>query len=150
MAKNGKISSKPTSRSSKKHGAKAFFSLIWAVIRNKKDTNGQFTKVTFTLLMSYLLNLFAILLFFFSIICIFATIHEVPSLTWHSINWFTNILAIIGMLLVCFIALLFAIMLRGFANEIEREKDKNYIVAVFSAIVSFVALIVAFVALVGG
>ena len=33
------------------------------------------------------------------------------------------------------------------AKEIEREKDKNFIVSVFSGIVSFAALIVALVAL---
>ena len=35
-------------------------------------------------------------------------------------------------------------------NEIDKEKDRNYIVDVFSAIVSFAALIVALVALLKG
>ena len=36
------------------------------------------------------------------------------------------------------------------AKEVDKEKDKNFVVAVFSGIVSLVALVVSFVALVQG
>ena len=43
--------------------------------------------------------------------------------------------------------MLYMLILWGSANEIEKETDRNYIVSVFSSIVSFAALIVALVAL---
>jgi hypothetical protein len=46
--------------------------------------------------------------------------------------------------------LTFALLLRASANEFDKEKDRNYIISVFSGIVSFVALIVALVALFKG
>ena len=52
--------------------------------------------------------------------------------------------SILGLLLA--IALIF----RCIANEIRAEKDRNYIVSVFSGLVSFAALIVALVALFKG
>ena len=44
-------------------------------------------------------------------------------------------------------SILFGTILIGSANEIEREKDRNYIADVFSGIIGFVALIVALIAL---
>lgn len=57
-------------------------------------------------------------------------------------------LGIVGLVLVAFGA--YCIVMWRAAKEIEQEKDKNFIVAVFSGIVSFAALIVALVALYKG
>ena len=57
-------------------------------------------------------------------------------------------LGIVGLFLVAFGA--YCIVMWRAAKEIEQEKDKNFIVAVFSGIVSFAALIVALVALFKG
>jgi hypothetical protein len=45
---------------------------------------------------------------------------------------------------------LYSMLLWKSAKEIEKENDRNYIISVFSGIVSFAALIVALVALFKG
>lgn len=61
-----------------------------------------------------------------------------------------NIVFIIMCFFVFFTNCLMSIIMRGIANEIVREKDKHYIISVFSGIVSFAALIVALIALFKG
>ena len=43
---------------------------------------------------------------------------------------------------------LISLLFKGAANDIKREEDRNYIVALFSGVVSFVALIISIVALI--
>ena len=45
---------------------------------------------------------------------------------------------------------MFSLIFRAAANEMAKEKDRDYVVAVFSGIVSFAALIIALVALLKG
>ena len=143
---------KGTIKNERTHKAKTLFQNIWAVIINKQDTQGEFTRGTLILLMTYLLNIVAALLALFSIIGVCVTIYEIVFiLNWSSIvTWFYNISAIIIIITLCMIAFLLAIMLRGFANEVEHEKDRDYIVAIFSGVVSFAALIISLIALVRG
>ena len=48
------------------------------------------------------------------------------------------------------VLVLYSFLLWKSAKEVETEKDRNYIISVFSGIVSFAALIVALVALFKG
>ena len=68
-----------------------------------------------------------------------------------------GVLSIIGNIAMLAIFALFAFVMGIFANllwksakELENERDRNYIISVFSGIVSFAALIVALVALFKG
>ena len=70
-----------------------------------------------------------------------------------SANW-ENRAIIIGNIFACLLMLaliayivLLALYLFKCAKEIEKEKDRNYIIAIFSTIVAFVALIVSIIAL---
>ena len=58
------------------------------------------------------------------------------------------VLCLVGLILLAVIG--YCIIMWRAAKEIEQEKDKNFIVAVFSGIVSFAALIVALVAIFKG
>ena len=49
-----------------------------------------------------------------------------------------------------FLALVFSLVVRASANEMAAEKDRNYIIAVFSGVVSFAALVAALAALFKG
>ena len=49
-----------------------------------------------------------------------------------------------------YFCLLQSLMFRGAANDMKQEKDRNYIIALFSGIVSFAAMVIAFVSLVKG
>ena len=48
------------------------------------------------------------------------------------------------------VAVVYSLVLWRAAKEVNTEKDRNYIIALFSGVVSFAALIVALVALVKG
>ena len=142
---------KNSNKHKKQKSKRSFWRNIWAVIANKKDTDGQYTKATLVGLMSGALNTMAIILCLLAIAGVCGTIYQAYIADWSAINLiFSNVVAFVILLLFCVVALIFALVLRGFANEIERETDKNYIVSVFSGLTGFVALIVALIALFKG
>ena len=70
---------------------------------------------------------------------------------WNTINnIISNVLALVVMSVLLISLGAYCIIMWKAAKEIEQEKDKNFIVSVFSGIVSFAALIVALVALFKG
>ena len=71
-------------------------------------------------------------------------------MNWCWAECFTNIAAILVMLSCLVIVAVYSLIFRGAANDIKYEEDRNYIVAVFSGIVSFVALIISIIALYRG
>lgn len=134
-------------KSTKSQAKISFWQNVWSVIRNKKDTDGKYTKLALGGTMAASLNSLAILLCLLSAFGVFAMIRQVCVVDWSGGLWFSNVLTLLFLGLLCVSALIFALLLRGCANEVEREDDKNYIVAVFSALTSFAALVVALVAL---
>ena len=66
---------------------------------------------------------------------------------WESWQIILNVFTIATTVLIGIAILLYSLVIWGSATEIENEKDKNYIISVFSGIVTFVALIVALIAL---
>ena len=141
MAKKKKTKSKKKS---------SFWQNVWAIICDKKDTNGEITKITLSGMMSSAMNCIAVVLCLCFLLGVFGTVQWALAANWEISLYLSNILKILVMAVLCVAMLFFALILRGCANEMDREKDKNYIVAVFSALTSFVALIVAFVALFKG
>ena len=116
MAKK-KNSNKPQKQKIKN----SFWRNIGAVIANKKDTDGQYTKATLVGLMSGALNTMAIILCLLAIAGVCGTIYQAYIADWSAINLiFSNVVAFVILLLFCVVALIFALVLRGFANEIER------------------------------
>ena len=147
MGRNKNNSNKPQKQKIKNF----FWRNIWAVIANKEDTDGQYTKATLIGLMSGALNTMAIILCLLALSGVCGTIYQAYIADWSTVNLiFSNVIAFVVLLLFCVVALIFALVLRGFANEIGRETDKNYIVSVFSGLTGFVALIVALIALFKG
>ena len=61
-----------------------------------------------------------------------------------------NVFSIAFVAALFVVLVLYSFLLWKSAKEIETEKDRNYIISVFSGIVSFAALIVALVALFKG
>ena len=142
---------KNLSKKKKQKNKRSFWKNVWAVIANEKDTDGEYTKATLVSLMAGSLNALAIILFLLAIVGVCAIFHQTCIADWSTINLiFSNGVAFVILILFCLVALIFALVLRGFANEIERETDKNYIVSVFSGLTGFVALIVALIALFKG
>ena len=73
------------------------------------------------------------------------------SFVWNEVNAVIGNVFSIAFAIELFVVLvLYCFLLWKSAKEIETEKDRNYIISVFSGIVSFAALIVALVALFKG
>ena len=65
-------------------------------------------------------------------------------------NWIANIVTIVFLLIFTAFLFVYGIILWKSGREIDREKDRNYTIAVFSGIVSLAALIIAFLTYIKG
>ena len=123
-----------------------FWKAVWLIIRNKERKNGNKTAVLLSEVMAYMFNMIAIcslILLVLIIVGIFVGFawSNAPIELMKQIVILSFILGLLPAI---------AFVFRCIANEIRAEKDRNYIVSVFSGLVSFAALIVALVALFKG
>lgn len=123
-----------------------FWKAVWLIIRNKESKSGNRTAYLLAEIMAWLFNAIAILGVVSFAIILFDAIFQM--------NWAVNLNQIISqavyLCITCAFLLAISLIFRGIANEIKAEKDRNYIISLFSGLVSFVALIVALVALFKG
>ena len=128
----------------KKQGSQkiGFWKKTWFVITNKTDD----ATVSLSMTLSGLMALF------FNIIALILLLIGLAFLAMVFVGFFKSfdILSLVLNISFALLLPLLALIMRGIANEIGREKNKDYIMAAFSGIVSFVALIVALVALFKG
>ena len=114
--------------------------------RKKKFTSG-----TFAMTISFAFRGVAILGWLIALATPVAIINIAKSFMWNEVNAVIGHVFSIAFLAALFVVLvLYSFLLWKSAKEIETEKDRNYIISVFSGIVSFAALIVALVALFKG
>lgn len=114
--------------------------------KNKKFTSGTFaTLITFAF---YTLSIFGWVI----IAAIPFFVYNMRSaFKWDTFaNSFDSVATIIFAFVLMAVLVLYSILLWKSAKEFTVEKDRNYIISVFSGIVSFAALIVALVALFKG
>lgn len=124
---------------------------MWLVITNKADTHGNMTLGAFAIMVSIAFRAVALIGFCIFVLGIIAMVLNVYQMSWS--NWIEGIKNVYAITLVVMILLmigLYSLVMWGASNEMRKERDKNYIVSVFSGVVSFAALIVALVALVKG
>ncbi|MBO5462744.1 MAG: hypothetical protein J6A49_05460 [Clostridia bacterium] len=128
---------------------KDYIKAIVLILRNKSNTQGNLTVSIFAVLTSLTFKIIAITGFFLTIAGIYIAVNcilhgfDVGNITLWII--FGIVLIVLSV-----IVFLYSVIIWGASHEVEKEKDKNYIVSVFSGIVSFVALIIAIIALVKG
>lgn len=127
-----------------------FFKLLYYIIFNKKQSNGTMTSGLLSGLIALAFNGLAILGLIVFLCGIFAIVNIIKRCTWSPELIANNVAAISLMVAFGVIVGLFSLIFRAAANEMAKEKDRDYVVAVFSGIVSFAALIVALVALLKG
>ena len=120
----------------------SFWHKVWCVITNKTDDATVSLTSALTGLMSLFFNAVSWLLLIFGLLCIAVSVVVIIQKT--ALQYLATYI-VMAVLLT-----LLALIMRGIANEIGREEDKNYIIAAFSSVVSFVALIVALIALFKG
>ncbi len=133
-----------------KFSAKLFLKRIWQILANRVDTHGNLTLGTFALMIGAIFKAISIIGFAATVIGVIAILKFGCDLEWHGLNITWNVIGIALFLLADFVVFTYSVMFWGAANEIDKERDKNYIVSVFSGIVGFVALIVSLVALLKG
>lgn len=128
-----------------------FLKKVWLVIADKADTHGNMTSGAFAFLVSIVFRAVALVGFLVFVLGIYAVVLYVLDLSWQNgPEVIRNIYALVMVAMILFILVMYSIIMWGASNEMRKERDKNYIVAVFSGVVSFAALIVALVALVEG
>lgn len=66
---------------------------------------------------------------------------------WSVDKIFTNIVGIFITLTIIFFCFTISFVLKVMSHDIKREKDRHYVLALFSGLVGFVALIVSMIAL---
>ena len=122
----------------------------------EKSVNDQLssrcTSTTFSLIISHSFRAFAIVAFPMAILFgIWLSLVMVNKLLVVGLAKYVAYgIALVVSALVSYVLGLFAALFWKSAKEIRAEKDKHYIISVFSGLVSFAALIVALVALLKG
>ena len=114
--------------------------------KRKKFTSGMFSISVFVIL-----RVIALLGWIIAFALLIGSINTFMEMSWNDFSTISgNIFQIIYLITITVLLVLYPLMLWKSAKEIETEKDRNYIISVFSGIVSFAALIVALVALFKG
>ena len=114
--------------------------------QSKKFTSGMFSMSVFVIL-----RVIALLSWIIAFALLIGSIKTFIEMSWNDFSTISgNIFQIIYSITITVLLVLYPLMLWKSAKEIETEKDRNYIISVFSGIVSFAALIVALVALFKG
>ena len=115
---------------------------------NEANRKKKFTSGTFAMIISLAFRGVAILGCLIALATTLAIINMAKSFMWNEVDIVMGNVFSIAFAVALFVVLvLYSFLLWKSAKEIETEKDRNYIISVFSGIVSFAALIVALVAL---
>lgn len=123
--------------------------IVQAQEKAKTHEEEKFTKGTFSLLTSWVLHTIGALGFFIALYAFgYGIYHAITVLQWvGGLHVLANIITCIFILTLTFCVGVLSFMLFKSGSEIQKSKDKNFIVAVFSALSGFIALVVALVAL---
>ena len=121
------------------------------ISEDEANRNKKFTSSTLAMIISLAFRGVAILGWLIALATPVAIINMAKSFVWNEVNAVIGNVFSIAFAVALFVLLvLYSFLLWKSAKEIETEKDRNYIISVFSGIVSFAALIVALVALFKG
>lgn len=123
--------------------------IVQAQEKAKTHEEEKFTKGTFSLLTSWVLFIIGGLGFVIALSALgYGFYYAINILQWiDGVHIFANIITCLFILTITFCVGVLSFMLFKSGSEIQKSKDKNFIVAVFSALSGFIALVVALVAL---
>lgn len=122
------------------------FQVIKAVLTNKRDTEGRMLTGALTLVLSFVFRMIAAIGWLFDLLLFGLSCWYFLKDTWTP--WtivVSNIFLIILLIAIIIFIFFLGLIMWGAANDIDREKDRNYVVAIFSGVVSLVTLIVTIV-----
>ncbi|MBR3768624.1 MAG: hypothetical protein IKL10_10370 [Clostridia bacterium] len=126
------------------------FKMFVAIISKKAKSNGTMTSGFLGGIMSLFFNILAIFGVGLIVVIIVSAIATVKEFIWMWESVSFNIFSISLYCTATIITAIISFIFRAVANEIEKEKDRNYIIAVFSAVVAFVALVISVIDIIKG
>ena len=127
-----------------------FWKKIWWIIKGEGSKDGRYSSGIFASLLGLAFNFLAVVGVVLCIVMIATAIYTGINLNDAKEKLTANLISIVVEVVYGLTFAVFALMFRGAANDMKLEKDRNYIIALFSGVVSLVALIVSFVALAKG
>lgn len=109
-----------------------------------EDGSGRIVK-DFT---SLLFSIIAWIMLIGSVAFLAASIYAaIAVMKWQAEQIIGNIVGLFLVATLCTLCFVIAVIIKVMANDIKREKDRHYVLAAFSGIISFVALIVSLISL---
>lgn len=132
------------------NGKPRFFSAIWSIIKGEKSKDGRFLSAPFAIIISAVYRIIAIFGIIAVVLLLIATVLALRQVSWLGWNIASNIMGILFALTMSITVFLYMVLFWGAANDVRHEKDKNYVISVFSGLVSVAALVVAIIALYKG
>lgn len=120
---------------------------IIAIIKGESDTKSQCTVGTFSFLLFCLFKAIGFVGILGSAYWGFADIVAIVSYVVNGYDDLRMLCGLVAALLFLGLVFIYSVIIWGAANEIEKENDKNFVLAVFSGVVSFAALIIALIPL---
>lgn len=139
---------KKNNKQPKKESHKSVFAAIKMLLKGDTGKEGMLTAKAFALITGSIFRVAVFCLVVALIAFWYAFIRVGFSAPWEGLGIVTNIIALIFAVAGTILALLFGTVLIGMGKDIERETDKNFIIAVFSGLTSFASLVIAVIALV--
>lgn len=127
---------------------KSLFKAIKRLLKGDTGKEGMLTAKAFAIITGSIFRIavFCLLIALFAFW--YAFVRAGLSYSWNGLGIIANILIILFAIAITILVLLFGVVLIGIGKDIERENDKNFIIAVFSGLTSFASLIIAVIALV--
>jgi len=122
---------------------------IWGIMRGKIDTNGEMTVGVFAILVASIFRLLS--LAGLAITCVFGYffVKAISCTDWMGVNILANLIEIVCGIVIIIASLVYTFILWIASNEMMKEKDKGFVVGVFSGVVALAALVVSLIQLLG-
>lgn len=120
----------------------SFWKNVWLILRRKNNSDGHLTSGVFASIAGWTFEILSWIGFFLFCAFIYAIVMTAIHSSWTTpTQYIVNILGIIIFVIADIAIGLFSLLLRGASIEIVREKDKNFVVAVFSGLIGTAALV---------
>ena len=121
---------------------------LYKLHKGKIDTKGEATPMIMPMFTSLIAKVFSIIFGLVSILFFVGLVlFAIFEMSWKTNQIITNIAVLLLFLMIDIIMFFISFMMRVVGNDIEKSKDKHYVLSVFSALAGFGALIVSIIAL---
>lgn len=124
------------------------FFILLKLYLSKDETDSRFTLLWMSMLLS---SFFAFITFMCGVIAVvfgIAIVYTIITIIQNNADIYKNIIPILAYMTILAVSVIFGLLSYCTSKEVAKEKDKNYLTSFFSGIIGFVALIIAFTALV--